>query len=112
LRQQFSLERFQARGQRSSALQNFLGAYEPEGRVLREPLGVVDTLIARQSAVYRLPHEVGQRQLRVLPAPIGQVPSDKFAEARPSNSRTRIKPPSEVNRAPWNSTLREPLNES
>ena len=28
------------------------------------------------------------------------------------NSRTRIKPPSEVTRAPWNSTRREPLNES
>ena len=50
---------------------------------LREPLGVVDILIARQSAAYRLPHEVGQRQLRVLCAPVGQVPFDEFAETEP-----------------------------
>jgi hypothetical protein len=31
LRQQFRLERLQARGQRRSALQNFLGADEPKG---------------------------------------------------------------------------------
>jgi len=46
--------------QRRSALQDLLRADEPEGRVLREALGVVDILVARQSAVYRLPHEVGQ----------------------------------------------------
>ena len=76
LRQQFGLERLQARGQRRSAPQDLLGADEPEGRVLGEALGVVDILVARQSAVYRLPHEVGQRQLRVLSARVGQVPFD------------------------------------
>ena len=83
LRQQFGLERLQARGQCRSALQDLLGADEPEGRVLGEPLGVVDILVARQPAVYRLPHEVGQRQLRVLSARVGQVPFHEFAEAQP-----------------------------
>ena len=68
LRQQFGLERLQARGQRRSALQDLLGADEAEGRVLGEALGVVDILIAGQSAVYRLPYKVGQWQLGVLPS--------------------------------------------
>ena len=83
LRQQFGLERLQARGQRRSALPDLLRADEPEGRVLGEALGVVDILVARQSAVYRLPHQVGQRQLGVLSARVGQVPFDEFAEAQP-----------------------------
>ena len=80
LRQQFRLKRLQARGQCRSALQDLLRADQPDGRVLREPLGVVDILVARQPAVYRLPHEVGQRQLRVLCAVVGQVTLDEFAE--------------------------------
>jgi hypothetical protein len=36
-----------------SPLKDFLGADEPKGRVPGQPLGVVDILIARQSAVYR-----------------------------------------------------------
>src|SRR5208283_5483158 len=48
---------------------------QPKGRILRESLGVVHILIPRQSAVYRLPHQVGQRQLGVLaPARIVKVP--------------------------------------
>jgi len=89
LRQQFRLERLQARGQRRSALQDFLGADEPERRVLREPLSVVDILVARQPAVYRLPWTRGvrirQRTMertaaggwnwnRVLARLIGQMP--------------------------------------
>jgi hypothetical protein len=64
--------------------------------------------------VYRLPQQIGQRQLHVLaPARIGQVPFHECAQAQSSSSsRTRIKPPSEVTRAPWNSTRRELLNES
>jgi hypothetical protein len=111
--QQFGLERLQARGQRCTALQNLLGADEPKGRVLGQALGVVDILIARQAAVYRLPHQVGQRQLSVLSPPVRQVPFDEFAEPnRSSSSRTSSRPPSEVTRAPWNSTRNLPLNES
>jgi len=36
------------------------------------------------------------------------IPSPK----RSSNSRTRIKPPSEVTREPWKSTFKEALNDS
>ena len=48
-----------------------------------EPLSVVHVLVARQPAVCRLPHKVGHRQLRVLSAPVGQVPFDEFTEAQP-----------------------------
>lgn len=46
-------------------------------------LGVVDILVPCQPTVYRLPHEVGQWQLRVLSARVGQVPFDEFAEPQP-----------------------------
>ena len=69
LRQHFRLKRLQARGQRRAALPYLLRADQPEGRILREPRGVVHILIPRQAAVYRLPHQVGQRQLGVLAAP-------------------------------------------
>jgi hypothetical protein len=51
--------------------------------VLGESLGVFDILIARQSAVYRLPHEVGQQSLHVHSALVGQVLFDELAEAQP-----------------------------
>ncbi|MGD1026853.1 MAG: hypothetical protein ABR989_03795 [Candidatus Binatus soli] len=48
-----------------------------------EALGVVDILIPRQSALYRLPQQIGQRQLGVLaPARIGQVPLHERAQAQ------------------------------
>jgi hypothetical protein len=83
LRQQLRLERLQARGQRRAALPNLTGADEPEGRVLGKPLGIVNILVPRQPTVYRLPHEVGQRQLGVLPSRVSQVPFDERAEAQP-----------------------------
>ena len=71
------------------------------------------SFVARQPAVYRLPHEVGQRQLGVLSAHVGQVPFNKLPKPkRSSNSRTRTNPPSEVTREPWKSTFNELLNES
>jgi hypothetical protein len=42
---------------------------------------------ARTLEVYRLPHQVGQRQLRVLSMRVGQVPFDERAEAQPLYSR-------------------------
>jgi len=62
---------------------DLLRADQPEGRVLREPLGVVDILVARRSPVHRLPYKVGQRQLRVLSTRVGQVPLNERAEAQP-----------------------------
>jgi hypothetical protein len=45
----------------------------------------------RGTAVYRLPHQVGQRQLRVLCAVVGQVPFDEFAEPQPFTQFTHQK---------------------
>ena len=74
MRQQLGFERLQPRGQRGTALSNPAGADQPEGWFLGEALGVVNILIASQPAVYRLPHEEVQRQLRVLCTLVGQVP--------------------------------------
>ena len=80
---------------------------QPDGRVLREPLGVVDILVARQPAVYRLPHEVGQRQPGVLSAVVGQVTLDEFAQPQAFIQLTHQEQAgrSEVPLEPWKSTL-------
>src|SRR5208282_5115227 len=63
--------------------QYLLRTDQPEGRILREPLGVVHILVPRQAAVDRLPHQVGQRQLGVLaPARIVQVPLHERAQTQ------------------------------
>ena len=49
---------------------------------MREPLGIIDILIARDAAVDGLAQQVRQRKLRVLPARIGQVLGDQFAKAQ------------------------------
>jgi len=62
---------------------NLLGADEPEGRILRKALGVVDILIPGQSAVHRLPQQIDQRQLDIFaPAGIAQVSPHEFAETQ------------------------------
>ncbi len=81
-RQHFGLERLRTRGQGRVALQDLRGADQPEGRVLGKPLGIVDILVSRQAAVHRLPHQVGQRQLGVLCARVGQVPLDEIPQTQ------------------------------
>ena len=50
---------------------------------MREPLGIIDILIARDAAVDGLAQQVRQRKLGVLPVPrVGQVLGDEFAEAQ------------------------------
>ena len=50
---------------------------------MREPLGIVDILIARNAAVDGLAQQVRQRKLRVLPVPrVGQVLGDEITEAQ------------------------------
>jgi len=66
LGQHFGLERLQAGGQRRATIPNLLGPDQPERRILREPLGVVDVLIACDAAVDRLAQQVRQWELRVL----------------------------------------------
>ena len=51
LGQHLGFERLQARGQGRPTIPNLLGTDQPESRILRKPLGVVDILIARNAAV-------------------------------------------------------------
>ena len=69
LGQHLGLKRLQAGSQRRTTIPSLLRTDQPERRVLREPLGVVDILIARDAAVDGLPQQVRQRKLRVLPVP-------------------------------------------
>jgi hypothetical protein len=55
----------------------------PEGWILGEALRVVHVLIASQTAVQRLPRQIGQKQLGVLsPTGIGQVLFDQFTQTQ------------------------------
>ena len=84
LGQHLALEGLQARGQRRTPIPDFLRPDQPEGRILREPLGVIHILVARHAAVDRLTEQVGQRDLSVLAAPrVAQVLGDEFAQTQP-----------------------------
>ena len=84
LGQHLGLKGLQAGGQRRATIPSLLRTDQPERRILREPLGVVDILIARDAAVDGLAEQIGERKLGVLPAPrITQVLGDQFAEAQP-----------------------------
>ncbi len=96
-----------------SMLPDLLRTNKPQRGVLGEALRVVHVFVSCQTAVHRLPQQVSQRQLGVLPPRVGQVLLGKFANpGRSSNSRTRIRPPSEVTRHPWKSTFKEASKES
>ena len=82
MRQQFGLERLRAGGQRRSSLPDSFRTHELERRILRQPLGIVDILIACHPAVDRLAQHVSQQQLGVLRPRIGQVPGDEIAESQ------------------------------
>jgi len=68
LGQHLGLKSLQAGGQRRTPIPSLLGTDQPERRILREPLDIVDILIARDAAVDGLEQQVRQRKLRVLPA--------------------------------------------
>jgi len=51
LGQHLGFERLQAGGQRHATIPDLLRANQPERRILRQPLGVIDILIARHVAV-------------------------------------------------------------
>jgi hypothetical protein len=77
------LNRLRAGGQGGPTIPGLLGSDQPESRILREPLGVVDILIARDAAVYGPAKQTGQRELGVLPVPrTFQAPCDDVAEAQ------------------------------
>jgi hypothetical protein len=68
------LESLQAGGQRRLTIPpvtgpqtgNLLGTDQPKRRILREPLGVVHILIARDAAVDGLAQQVSERKLSIL----------------------------------------------
>src|ERR1039458_1424581 len=60
----------QARRQRCSAIPDLLGADQPERRILREPLRIVQILVSCQATVDGLPQQIGGWQLSVLAAPV------------------------------------------
>jgi hypothetical protein len=77
------LESLQAGGQRDTTLPSFLRTDQPQRRVLREPLGIVDIFVAGDAATDGLAQQVRQRKLRVLPLPrVGQVLDDEIAESQ------------------------------
>jgi hypothetical protein len=56
--QQFRLERLQPRGQGYPTLPDLLETGQPERRILREPLGIVDILSAGHPAVNGVAQQV------------------------------------------------------
>ncbi len=54
-----------------------------EGRISGKPLAIVNILVPRQPTVYRLPHDVGRRQLGVLPRASAKCCSNERSEALP-----------------------------
>jgi len=60
-------EGLQAGGQGCPALPDLLGTDQPEGRILGKALGPSRVLVAGQAAVDRLPQQISERKLRVLP---------------------------------------------
>ena len=83
LGQHLGLKSLQAGSQRRTTIPSFLGTDQPEGRILRNSLGIVDILIAGDATVDGLAQKVRQRKLGVLPMPrVGQVLGDEIAEAQ------------------------------
>ena len=80
--QHLGLEGLQPGRQGGPALPDLLRADEPEGRILAQPLRVVDILVTSQAAVDRLPQQVGEGKLGVLPRPGNtELILDELAEA-------------------------------
>jgi hypothetical protein len=84
LGQHLRLKSLQAGSQRRATIPSFLGTDQAERRILRQPFGIVDILIASDAAVDGLAEQIGERKLRILPAPwVSQVLGNQFAEAQP-----------------------------
>ena len=82
LGQHLGLEGLQPGSQSRASIPDFLGTDQPEGRVLGEPLRVVDVLVTRQPTIDGLPQQVGEGKLRILPtAGVRQMLVDQFSES-------------------------------
>ena len=101
------------RSQRCATILDLLRPDQPERRILGEPLGIIDFLIACRAAVDGLNRSatgncvfLPRRESLRCSAMRSPKPN------RSSNSRTRMTPPSEVTRDPWKSNLSVGLKES
>ena len=81
---------------------------------MAQPLGVVHVFVPSPAAVDRLPQQVAEGKLGVLPPPqIAEVLPDELAEAQTLvQFADENQAPSEVTRDPWKSIFREALKES
>jgi hypothetical protein len=76
-------KRLQAGGQRHPAIPDLLRTDQPERRIVREALGIIDILIARHTAVQGLTEQIGQWKLGVLAAAlIAEVLGDEISQAQ------------------------------
>jgi hypothetical protein len=60
----------EARRQRCPAIPDLLGADQAERRILRQPLRIVQIFVSCQATADGLSQQIGERQLRVLAAPV------------------------------------------
>ena len=68
---------------RHATIPDLLRANQPECRVLREPLGIIDIRIARHAAVDGLAEQIGERKLGVLaPSRIAPVYGDEITQTQ------------------------------
>ena len=110
-RQHLRLEAVQRRGQGRTAIPDLLRTDQPKRRIDRNPLGVVEVLVAGESAVNRLPQQISERELLVCALPgVAEMLVNQFSETEPFvQFANQNQAPSEVTCDPWKSTLRSPL---
>ena len=77
--------------------QIFCEPIRPKRRIDRNPLGVVEVLVARQAAVDRLPHQISERELLVCALPgVGEMHRRSVSRVRAVvQFAAKMKPPSE-----------------
>ncbi len=81
-RQQVRLEPVQGGGQSYTPLPDLLRAHQPEGRIVRQPCGIVQVFISSQPAVGGLPGQIRQGKLCIAPrAAIHQVILNESCQA-------------------------------
>ncbi len=74
----------QRRGQGRTAIPDLLRTDQPKRRIDRNPLGVVEVLVARQAAVDRLPQQISERELLVCALPgVAEMLVNQFSETEP-----------------------------
>ena len=83
-RQHLRLEAVQRRGQGRTAIPDLLRTDQPKRRIDRNPLGVVEVLVAGESAVNRLPQQISERELLVCALPgVAEMLVNQFSETEP-----------------------------